>query len=113
MQQAQINAYRFATFWQWLMCHFTSKHHIPGIALTLDATGFDRSPELAMELHFDGADFRETHPMIGSKRVPTLRIAEAIIAVLALKAWVASFLTIGAPSEEGIKGFLHPSEHIL
>ncbi len=51
--------------------------------------------------------------MIGSERVPTLRIAEAIIAVLALKARVARFLSIGAPSEEGIKGFLHPSEHIL
>src|SRR2546426_8740808 len=66
-----------------------------------------------MHLHLDGANLGEAQAIIVCEAYAALRIAETIIAVLALKPRIARFHSVFTTPEEGIKRFLRPSEHIL
>src|SRR6266849_2864147 len=113
VKQSQIDTNGLMIFWQRFSLSLTGKDHIPALTLTLDRTGFDRACDLPMELDLDRANLRETHPIISSERVSTLRVGEAIIAIAALKPGIARLLTLLDSAEEVVKRFLHPPKHIL
>lgn len=102
MQQAQINAHfllrnrqrvrRFA---------FAGEHRKPLPCLILDGTSFDLALKLAVELDLDGADFGEGD-MLLREAIACLWIGKRIVAIAALEAWVAWFLSIGNTAEEAL-----------
>src|SRR5947209_9709132 len=119
VHQAQINANHFLGWMRdQLLLHLAGEHDEPLLSLTLDGTGFHLAywwvGFLALgELHFNRADFGETHPMILRQRKTRLGVGERVIAPVALKPGIPRrFARFHAP-EEVVIGFLHPLQDIL
>ena len=113
MQESQVYADISLVLSHRLTCYLTGKDDIPGITLSLDRTGFDRACDLSMQLHLDTANLGEADAAILRQGETGLRVGEAVVAALALEAWIARFLTIPHAPEEGIERFLYPSQDIL
>src|SRR5947208_1652111 len=79
-----------------------------------DGSCFDGSLYLSMQFDLDRAELGKADTAVmGQGKASCLGIGEGIVAVPALKARIARFLTTLDTSEKCIEGFLQTQEHVL
>src|SRR6266566_2087304 len=84
----------------------------PLVPLSFDGTRFDLTLDLSMELDLNVTNFGEVQS-VPNDLIATLGIGEAMIAFATLETRIAWGFAILNTTEEGIKGFIKPSKHIL